>query len=247
MTTNSQYLPQYEVLKNIPNNDWLFFVSLKYRRLKRPVFPVKTHTHQIVPEPQRYVSLTNRDIFQDVKNWLRTVSQPMNLRPDDLVWFGRIENTMEDGEQVVPRHVHLCIHRQPFESRFKNSDHRPWNKNELKFVLTEEWKHQTEGECWIEDYDPNFTTPTGVGYCLKNESPIEEIFVSKGLRKILEDTNTFTMEEYLRFTDEEIRERYKDRDPLMVGLLLELRKSDKRVWFMDEYWRIKEGRFHERV
>lgn len=51
------------------------------------------------------------------------------------------------------------------------------------------------------------------------------------------------METTQEFNEQELRNKYKDRDPVMVGLLIELRKIDKRVWFMDEYLKLKHEAF----
>lgn len=49
------------------------------------------------------------------------------------------------------------------------------------------------------------------------------------------------MNDYKHLTDQQLRERYVDRDQLLLGLLIELRKTDKRVWFLDEFLKLRGG------
>jgi len=189
------YLPEYESLKMIPNDQWLLFVTLKYRK--------------DIP--------TNSQIIKDVMQWLESVSQTINYRPDQLVWFCRIED-VTDGKKYVPRHVHLCIHKSFLDSRFHRTNLKLWTMDNLKVFLESKWK-ENHGDCLVLKYDPT-RTPSGAGYCLKDKSKFTDVFISKGLNNLLKNTT----------------EILPIRDPFLVGLLDELRKSDTRhvTCFMDE-------------
>lgn len=159
-----KYLSEYKWFQTIPNDEWLLFVGLKYRK-------------------PRY---KNKYIFHDVRQWIESLSRTINLKSDQLVWFGRIENKEENRKQTVPRHVHLCIHKQHLKSRFRNTDKTLWTVDTLIPFLKRRWE-QFHGKdcCSIEEYEPQYSNPTGVGYCLKNKSSVEDVFISKGLVKLL--------------------------------------------------------------
>lgn len=167
MNECDEYLTEYQWLKQIPLNEWLLFVGLKY---------------QHPPE-------SNRIIFKDVQQWLENISRPIGLKSDQLLWFGRIEDKKENGKSTMIRHVHLCLHRTPFDVRFKKCDGKPWDVEKMKMVLTMEWETR-HGGCFVDDYDPKFTARSGVGYCLKRESEIEDVFISKKLLKKLRTKET---------------------------------------------------------
>jgi hypothetical protein len=166
MMNEQKYLPEYELLKTIPNDKWLLFVTLTYGE---------------PPPPNKYT-------FRDVRNWLENVSRTLNRRPEQLVWFARIEDVEEDGFQVMPRHVHLCVHQYSFDSLVNNTNLKLWTPESLKLFLEPKWIDEHGGNCLILKYDP---TQDGVGYCLKEDSKVREVFVSKGLKGLLDLTNFY--------------------------------------------------------
>lgn len=167
MIDEQKYLPEYGSLKTIPNEDWLLFVTLTYGD---------------PPPPNKY-------IFQDVIKWLESVSRTIGFRPDQLLWFGRIEDVEEDGFLVMTRHVHLCVHKEFLTTRTINKTNlKLWTPESLKLFLEPKWINEHGGNCLILKYDPTKTNPTGVEYCLKRRSTVTDVFISKGLKNLLNPT-----------------------------------------------------------
>ena len=137
-----KYLPEYELLELIPSDQWLLFVTLTYGE---------------APPSNKY-------IFQDVMKWLENVSKTINYRPEQLVWFARIEDVEEDDFLVMPRHIHLCLHKLFLDTRIHNTNLRLWTAASLKYFLEDKWTNEHGGNCLVKQYDDKYTKPNGIGY-----------------------------------------------------------------------------------
>ena len=153
-------LPEYDLLLTIPNNDWLLFCVLKY--------------DEAPPVDSRY-------LFEDVKEWLRTISQPICLKPSELEWFCRVEEK-DDEHDYMPRHLHFILGKKGFDRTLRNTTIKLWTAESLGVFLDKRWEH---GGCLIEAYNPK---QDGVGYALKRtiaSMNCEDVYLSTGLKKRL--------------------------------------------------------------
>ena len=88
----------------------------------------------------------------------------------------------------MPRHVHLCVHKEFLTTRtINNTKLKPWTPESLKIFLEPKWINEHGGNCLILKYDPS-KVPSGVEYCLKKRSQVREVFTSKGLQRLLNPT-----------------------------------------------------------